>query len=107
MILKTIPRSLRAGVALVALIIFLGTGLSSLRQLLIPGDDSVWIVIKCIGGILIGSLAAGIFYYFQTIDQGVSSYGGLETLSKYHQDEQSRQLQEKVKIKPAYPKEDE
>lgn len=102
MILKTIPKSLRAGVALFVVFVCFYGGLQAFQQLLLPGDDSFWVVAKCVGGLIIGVIAIVFFYYFQSVDGSGSKYSEIDTLSKYHQTEREKQKLSNVEITHAY-----
>ena len=103
MLLKTIPRSFRAFLALVLTIIFMGVGLDSLRDLILLDTDSSWLVVKCIGGIILGFITTGFFFYYQSLDKTSKSYNDLETLNKYQQAEREKQKLKDVEITHAYP----
>lgn len=103
MILKTIPRSIRAGVALIVALVLLGSGLKAMQQLLVPGEDSKWTVVKCIGGLLFGLVAMVLFYYFQSIDGETKEFNELDTLNKYQESEREKQKLKDVEITHAYP----
>jgi len=85
MILKTIPRSVRAAVALVALILLMGIGLSALKEMATSKTAGAWVAIRAIGGLFLGAVAGVFFYYYQERDEKPAEYNELETLSKYHE----------------------
>jgi len=87
MILKTIPRSFRAGVALVFLMILMGVGLSALKELATSKTADAWVAARAIGGLILGAVAGVFFYYYQARDEKPAEYNELETLSKYHEAE--------------------
>jgi len=70
MLFKTIPRSLRAGVALVVMLICLQQAFTSLQSLIVPSEAGVtaWMIVKLGVALLIGIAAAIAFYYFQDVD---------------------------------------
>lgn len=103
MLFKAIPRSFRAGVALVLLFIFLPMGLQALGELIVPGEHSVWLVIRCVGGLLIGVVAGITFYYFQETDGNLGKGTGLDTVHSYHKDRLEEERLRKAKVTPAYP----
>lgn len=102
MILKTIPRSIRAGVALVLTFMFLGAGFNELSTLLSADKPSLWLTVKCVGGLLLGSAAAICFYYFQAQDGGNGHYSDLPTLNRHYKDEQARQRIEGAEVTPVF-----
>lgn len=70
--------------ALAVTLVALSLGLNELSNVLLE-QTSVWGIIKCIAGIVIGAVAGIAFYYFQGLD-GRPKEGGLEIISQYHKD---------------------
>lgn len=102
MILKTIPRSIRAGVALFLVFVCFYGGLKALQQILVPGEDSLWVQFQCYGGLIVGVGAVIAFYYFQSVDGNGGGYSELDTLTRYHQAEREKQKMQKTEITHAY-----
>jgi hypothetical protein len=102
--MKTIPRSIRAGIALVVSIVLFSAGLDGLQALVAPGGHSGMDTLKCIGGLLIGTIATVIFYYFQALDGEGSGkgYSEIETLNSYQQSQKEEERYKNVDITPAY-----
>lgn len=107
MILKTIPRSLRAGVALLVMLVALSAANNALAPLLVPGGDGIGTVLTFVFGFIIGLVAAGYFYYFQSIDGGEpGAHKPLETLNETHIADQRRQRIENAKAAPVFSSHD-
>jgi hypothetical protein len=102
MILKTIPRSWRAAVALVGLLLGSGVLLSALQQLVTPGAGA-GAVVKFLLGLVTTVPAAICFYYFQFKDSQARAYSDLEVLNSAYKNEQA--AKQVPKIEPAWPKE--
>ncbi len=103
MILKTIPRSLRAAIALIVMLFSLQQAFLALQVLILPGDDGAGPVVKFVVGFLIGTVAGGAFYYFQSIDdQPTGSHKSLETLNTYHEAEREEQRLRAAKATPVF-----
>ncbi len=86
MILKTIPRSLRAVVALIVMVVSIQQAFTALQTLLLPGSGSVGDVIRFTACLVFGVVAAGFFYYYQSLDSvSNGSHQSLETLNAYHE----------------------
>ena len=91
-ILKTIPRSLRAAAALVIMLICLQQGLTSLQVLVTTQNAAPYVAFKFGLALLVGIAAAVAFYYFQSIDgRPVARHKELETLNRYHEAERQQQ----------------
>ena len=85
MILKTWPRSLRAGVALVVMIVSLQQAFVGLQGLLLPDQGSSLVVIKFVVALIVGVTATIAFYYFQSVDDRSAKPHEVEILHKYQQ----------------------
>lgn len=81
-----IPKSVRAGIALVVTLIFFSAGMHALTDVIL-NQASAWTVARCVVGIIVGSIAGLVFYYLQEMD-GKPKQGDLEIISQYHKDHQ-------------------
>ena len=94
MILKTIPRSLRAAVALIVMLSALWTVYNMLPAMLVMGEVSFGRVAGFGLGLIIGIAATILFYYFQSVDgEPEGPHKQLETLNKYYEAEQHARRQ--------------
>lgn len=82
-----IPKSFRAGVALVVTLVAFPFGLNELVYVLV-GEAGVWTILRCVLGFIIGGIAGVVFYYFQSVDGGSKTGSDLELVAQYHKDRQ-------------------
>ncbi len=107
MILKTIPRSIRAAIALVVMLISLQQAFTGLQALILPGDDGAGVLVEFLLELVMGILAGAAFYYFQAIDdQPAVQDKSLETLNNYHEAEREEQRLRAVKATPVFSSHD-
>jgi hypothetical protein len=107
MILKTIPRSLRAAAALVVMLICLQQGLTSLQALVTAQDAPPYTAFKFGLAVLVGTAAAVAFYYFQSVDgKPAAQHKELETLNRYHEAERRQQELASHTAKPVFSSHD-
>lgn len=89
-IIKTIPRSPRAFLALLVVVGSISLAFSGLTELFVPnGADTAKVAMMCIAGLAIGLPATALFYFFQHADERQRHDASeLDILSKYHEAEQ-------------------
>lgn len=103
---KLIPNSLKAGAALVAVLLFLPLGLSGFSQLLI-GQSTPFETVKTLVLLVVGFAAGVVFYYFQAKDGSPSSDDGMEILHRHYKDQQdSQRLRDAQASVPKFPGEE-
>jgi hypothetical protein len=104
MILGTIPRSIRAGMALVVMLVAIQQGFSDFSQLVLPGA-SKWKLVLGIFWLIVGLAAVVMFYYFQSVDgEGRGKkYNGLDTLSKAYESQRREKEMKSHVATPAFP----
>jgi hypothetical protein len=91
MLFKTLPHSKRAAVALVVMLVTLGRGLATLQALLVPGSqESVPSTVIGLAALVISLVAAGFFYYFQSVDGQTKKPHEVEMLDHYYKSEQHK-----------------
>lgn len=105
MLFNAIPRSFRAGVALLVTFICLPAGFQALGMILASEQRSAWLILRCIGGLVTGAIAGVVFYYLQIKDASPETYHSLETMHAYYKDRSELKKQEPAGISPAYPPE--
>lgn len=89
-IIKTIPRSPHAFLALLVMVGSLSLAFSGLTELFVPtGVNTAKVAMKCIVGLAIGLPATALFYYFQHMDERKRHNASeLDILNRYHTSEQ-------------------
>jgi hypothetical protein len=104
MILRSLPRSPRALVALVVLWVGGGWMLTGLQDLLLP-DEAGYTGggLQFFGGLVITIAATITFFYFQHQDgEGGKGYSHLETINKYHEAEQRETRIKGAEVTPVF-----
>lgn len=103
-IVRTIPRSIRAFLALLVMLGSLSLLFSALQGLFVPSDAaSRTTVIKLIVGLVIGLPATGVFYYFQTMDERKRhGHDRLEILNRYAESDKERRIYADSTAKPVF-----
>lgn len=93
MFLKTIPRSLRAAVALVVALICLGGAANRFPAIFLGLDPSPMSIVILVLSIVVGIPAMITFYYFQGLDGNTDTKRpqDLEVLHRAHLDNEKRE----------------
>lgn len=94
-----IPRSLRAGVALVVMVAAYMISFNALSQIVTDATAMVWV--KFLGGLIVGIPATICFYMFQAQDGSVKSWEQIQAETLAHAAEEKSHKQ--VVATPAYP----
>jgi hypothetical protein len=103
-LLKThIPKSLRAAVALVVMVLALGGSFLAVPSLLVPGAPTGRVWAQIIIGMAIGIPAACCFYYFQSIDAKSKDTRQIEIETLAAQANRDAGAQAPAAITAAYP----
>jgi|GEM_PF-4676729 len=105
MIIKTIPRSPRALLALIVMLGSVSLLLSALTELFAPNNNSPTMsAVKFGVGLAIGLPATVVFYYWQHLDQTKShEIQKLEVLDRYAEAEKRQRVYKQNTASPAYP----
>jgi hypothetical protein len=103
-IIKTIPRSPRAFLALVVMLGSTSLLFSALTELFAPnGVNTTMTAVKFVVGLLIGLPSTALFYYWQHMDQTqVTGVNRLELLNNYAQAEKRDRIFKQSSATPVF-----
>ena len=104
-IVKTIPRSPRAFLALLVMLGSTSLMFSALQAFFVPtGVNATNEGLKFIVGLVLGVPATAVFYYFQHMDEAKKhGKNELEILNHYVEAERRERVYKESVAKPAYP----
>jgi hypothetical protein len=107
-IVKTIPRSPRAFLALLVMLGSISLVFSGLIELFVPsGVNTTTVIMKVVVGLAIGLPATAVFYYFQHMDEAKNhNKRELEILNNYAEAKRRERIYKQSVVTPVFTSHD-